>query len=449
MVCRSLFAFFCVFAFVACDGKSAEQADPFSPQSPDSAALGGAQAHSARVGASAVEPFRSESKYAAQLAPCALAQNAQQSCTLERLPLIGMEQVYPSVDDIMDRVLVSHQWMGQRFEEMLHALPSDVRVLMNPVTAIVLAEDIRPSYYWSLTGAIYIDAYHLWQTAEEKSTFSDFVSFSSAEQALSPLPFQAWWRYVKDDDFAFRIGGSWDETTRDVEANRMRLAAVLFHELAHANDYFPPAHIDELEHSWSVVDARAKMQAQRASEALYNQAPLTSQVMFDVAQVIHRQAGHAELSAVMSAEEVGMAFQMGLANDDYAYVSRFEDVAMLFEETMMLRHFGVQRDVAYLTPAEDSAALDCDDYRVAWGMRTRIADPAIAPRAQLVAQALMPSRQWQAFFAELPPAQFLSFGSGWCQSLLVGNDAAAMAEPTHARLPAGGYLQQRLYPHAH
>lgn len=445
MVCRSIIVCVIFFVLAACESDTAGEADASHAQSPSNVSLGGAKLPSARVGADAVQPYRSDSDYAQQLVPCALAEQPQQSCTLDRLPLIGMDSVYPSVDDIMDRVLVSHQWMGQRFEAMLHALPADVRVLMKPVTAIVLAEDIRPSYYWSLTGAIYIDAYHLWRNADEKSTFTEFVTFDNGAQESTTLPFHAWWRYVKENDFAYAMGAGWEDSQRDLDRSMMRLAAVLFHELAHANDYFPPTHIEQLEPGWTVVDAREQMRAQRASTALYDLSPLASPVMQNMAQAIHRQAELTGDNANMSAEEVGLAFQMGLANDDYAYISRFEDVAMLFEETMMLRHFGVQRDVAYVTRATSVADADCDDYKVAWGMRTRIADPAVSPRAKLVAEALMPSRQWQGFFAELPAAQFLSFGSGWCQSLVVGNDAAARAEPTHPSLSTEGFTQQRLY----
>lgn len=444
MVCRGITLLLLALALIACgsgnarlDHSEARSANPGLPR-------GGETRPRAAVGLQGVQPYRSDGPYAEQLRPCVLAERESQSCSFAQLPLIGMEHAYPSVDDIMDRVLVSHQWMGKRFEEMLYALPADVRVLMRSVTAIVLAEDVRPSYYWSLTGAVYVDGYHLWLDSDEKSTFANLLIDDALISANDQLPFYAWWRYVKEDDFAYRIWGDLDADVRGTEQALLPLAATLFHELAHANDYFPASQIPSINASWTVVEARSHVEASRVSEALYQSAPLVSPLMHRVAGAIHLNKKLVGDDATLTAEDVGLAFQMGLANDDYAYISRFEDVAMLFEETMMMRHFGVSRDVAYLTRPLDEAAAGCDDYAVAWGMRSRIAADGIKQRALQVAQQIMPSRQWQVFFDELSPAQFLSFGSGWCQSLVVGNDAAAAAEPAHRRLSERGFTQRRL-----
>lgn len=425
------------------EGTVAEPAD--SSRAVVDMSLGGEKAHAAMVGMRGVQPYHANGPHARHLRECALADNEGDVCAFSQLPFVAMEHAYPSVDDIMDRVLVSHQWMGERFEQLLHTLPADVRVLMGSVTAIVIADDIRPSYYWSLTGAIYLDGYHLWLTPEERSTFSSLRISAIPNEKHSALPFHAWWRYVKDDDFAYRMWGDWDATERDIEQAVLPIAATLFHELAHANDYFPADELRSIDRSWTVARARAELEPVRASAALYHSAPLHSEVMFRVAAAIHRQAPLTGSDAKMVAEDVGLAFQMGLANDDYAYISRFEDVAMLFEETMMLRHYRVQRDVAYLHPAAVPENAQCDDFLVGWGTRNRIADVEVRPRAQLVAEAIMPSRQWPSFFAALPAPQFLPFGKGWCQSLLVGDDQAAAASPTHQSLSAGGFTQQRLY----
>lgn len=407
--------------------------------------VGGEKRPTEMVGKQGVQPYRTHGPHARYLRSCALADDEQGACTFSQLPLIAMETTYPSVDDIMNRVIVSHQWMGQRFEQVLHALPADVRVLMGSVTAIVIADDIRPSYYWSLTGAVYLDAYHLWLTPEERSTFANLHISADPNHSDADLPFHAWWRYVHEDDFAYRIWGDWQATERDLDAIVLPLAATLFHELAHANDYFPPDQVRAIDPAWTVVDARERLKAERASETLYQTAPLTSEVMFRVAAAVHRHEALAGDDALLTAEDVGLAFQVGQANDDYAYISRFEDVAMLFEETMMLRHFGVHRDVAYLHPAAVEGQAQCDDYLVGWGMRSRIADSAVWPRALKVAEAIMPSRQWEQFFTQLAPPKFLAFGQGWCQSLIAGNDDAAAASPTHPSLSARGFVQQRLY----
>jgi hypothetical protein len=85
----------------------------------------------------------------------------------------------------------------------------------------------------------------------------------------------------------------------------------------------------------------------------------------------------------LTALEVGEAFELDIANDDYAYASRYEDVAMLFEEAMMKYLFSIDRDIAYTNrPATGS---NCDAYRVAWGVRGRLGDSDVKARAALYA----------------------------------------------------------------
>ncbi|MCY4012719.1 MAG: hypothetical protein OXG82_08400 [Gammaproteobacteria bacterium] len=69
----------------------------------------------------------------------------------------------------MSRVLVSHRWMGDSLQELLERLPGDVRMLARSLTAIVIASDIRPAYYWPRTGALYLDAEYFWRTPEERA----------------------------------------------------------------------------------------------------------------------------------------------------------------------------------------------------------------------------------------------------------------------------------------
>lgn len=440
---RSIINLLTVFTLIGC-GSGSARSDLADINSPDSnLSLGGETRHSAAVGLQGVQPYRSDGPYAVQLRRCALAEGELQSCAFTDLPMLGMQHVYPAIDDIMDRVLVSHQWMGQRFEEALHELPVDVRVLMKPITAIVLAEDIRPSYYRSVTSTLYLDGYHFWLSSDEKSTFADLLISGDSSKAAGSLPFHAWWRYVKEDDFAYRLWGDWAADKRDIEQTVLPLAATLFHELAHANDYFPPEYLQTIDLEWTVAEARAHLQSQRVSEALYRRAPLNSPLLERIAGAIHLNVELTGDDATLTADDVGLAFQMGIASDDYAYISRFEDVAMLFEEAMMVRHFEVLRDVAYVHLPSDESDPGCDDYLVAWGMRNRIADARVRPRALQVAQAILPSHQWQSFFDELPPAQFLTFGSGWCQSLIVGNDAAAAASPVDGDFAKSGFSPRR------
>ena len=57
----------------------------------------------------------------------------------------------PTFDRVMDRVVVSHRWMGERLEEVLRRAPDDLLRVLGAISAIVIDADVRPSFYWPLT----------------------------------------------------------------------------------------------------------------------------------------------------------------------------------------------------------------------------------------------------------------------------------------------------------
>ena len=98
-------------------------------------------------------PYVANGPHADDLRPCLYpGQAGEQSCTMARLPFIGMENSAPTVDDLMSRVLVSHRWMGDNFKTVLEMLPTDIRLLARSLTGIVIASDIRPAHYRPYTG---------------------------------------------------------------------------------------------------------------------------------------------------------------------------------------------------------------------------------------------------------------------------------------------------------
>ena len=78
------------------------------------------------------------------LIDCVILLRQEAGCSLDTLPLIGMVAEDPSVDEIMQRVLVSHPWMGSRFREILEKMPAEMLLIMRGVTAIVISYDIHP-----------------------------------------------------------------------------------------------------------------------------------------------------------------------------------------------------------------------------------------------------------------------------------------------------------------
>jgi len=67
--------------------------------------------------------YNSNSPYADNLVACVYSNTLDSSCTLAKTPLIAEEvkssSAAPSITNIMNRVVVSHRWMGDRFKDFL------------------------------------------------------------------------------------------------------------------------------------------------------------------------------------------------------------------------------------------------------------------------------------------------------------------------------------------
>ena len=365
-----------------------------------------------KSGLDQVEPFLSEGPYAAVLKDCATVTQTKRSCRLSTLPPIGLDTENPTLDDILARVLVSRPWMGVRFEQLMEQMPEDMYRLMRGVTAIVIGENIRPSYYTTMTGAIYLDAANLWLTQAEKSVISRAPDYRS--EFSDPMAFRSFWRYTRGDEDAYRHYGLSSTTDRQLTDIIIPMASLLFHELAHANDLFPPSVYESVDTNQRFAAMANSIASERLSTHLTVNNGLESNEMFHLASILFRGSTPTSSDKQTTATAVGGFFEPDKASDDYAYSSQFEDLAMLFEEAMMKHHFGIDRDIAFVTaPAH---ATHCDDYRIGWGVRNRIGTNRVKARAEWVTQALLPGSDYSDFFEQLPAPQYLEQGRGWCSS---------------------------------
>ena len=142
--------------------------------------------------------------------------------------------------------------MGERFSQMLDVLPDDIKVLLGAVTAIVIDDDIIPSYYWGLTGAIYIDPRYLWLSPDEANSITQQEDFRSSFS--SELIFIEASRYVLNGEYASNDIALDSGQSRTIAGITYRFAGLLYHELAHANDYFPPALRDTVNINLPILD---------------------------------------------------------------------------------------------------------------------------------------------------------------------------------------------------
>jgi hypothetical protein len=156
---------------------------------------------------SRVYPYRASSPYANDLVPCTYdaAQRNDTLCSLSRLPFLAQQTggAPPTVEQVMDRVLVSHDWLGRNFETFLRTqdVQGDFRRMLMSTTAIVLGTQVRPSFYWAATGAIYLDADNFWLTPAERDTVSEVPDFRSDFDR--DLAYSGVWRYVQNNQSIF------------------------------------------------------------------------------------------------------------------------------------------------------------------------------------------------------------------------------------------------------
>ena len=373
-----------------------------------------------------LRPARPGAPYADVLVGCARpydreGDNTFNECTLEQLPLLGQSGAALTVNDVLERTLVSHDWMALRFEQTLRQLPDDLLQLFGGVTAVVIGSDIRPSYYWLSTGAIYLDPASLWLTIEERNTISrepDYRSDFNAELSFDSLA-----RFVRNGNYAWSNPSlSGPGSDRPLSSILAPMASLLFHELAHANDYIPPSAQTNLNPDWRLPEAATQLQDENVSAHLHSTYRLNSELMMDLAEVAYQGRPASESEKALTAQEVGLEFASDAASDDYAYVTSasrqlfFEDTAMMFEEVMMQYHFGITREVAFTDrPEQDS--VYCEDYIVRWGERGRVGNPAVRPRAALVTALLLDRTNIQPYIDALPPSQAMATGIHWCASL--------------------------------
>lgn len=369
-----------------------------------------------------IYPYIEDTPYAPVLVVCANAKEPHESCHLTTLPTIAMSSPQVSIDDVMERVLVSDDWMGLRFRQLLEVMPEDLITLFGAVTAIVIDKDIRPSYYDPVTGAIYIDPLYVWQTQEELSVINLKHDYRAA--FASPMSFRSLWRLTRNgrsvDDYQLTPEGS-----RNLSDITVSAASLLFHELAHANDFLAISNYDTLNLSDTFYAAVVSQAEEFPSQLLTTQYKLESTVMNDLADILYLGVSPSEAYTLMGPAEVGENFQADRASDDYAYASQFEDLAMLFEEAMIKIHFDVDRDTAFSSaPGENGG---CEQLIIGWGVRNRIGEPSVKARAQFVFEAIYPDRDFSAELNSLPDPTQLPTGVGWCNYL--NPDAVQSGKP--------------------
>ena len=314
-------------------------------------------------------------------------------CSTSTLPFIGQETSSPSVNQIMDRLVYDESWVADRFEIVLERMSQEELNLFRSVRVIVITNEVNPSFYMPYTATIYISPFHLWQTEEELDTINTPTDARAGNS--DPLNFVPTFRYLTaDSEMAYRthsevqqVYGGGDRTADEAFYATVE---VLYHELAHAIDFFPAARVAELAQSEDSFfqNVPALVTSVPSAETHAHEGGLQSQTLKDAAAVLFLGAVDSFGIADLSASEVADELVGDVANDFYNYTDQFEDFAMLFEELAMRRYQDLYREV--LVVDTDAAGGYTCEATVALSQIGRIEDDDVSERALLAANAILP-----------------------------------------------------------
>ena len=365
-----------------------------------------------------LQPYNSSGPYAGDIVDCVKANSIKSSCDFLTLPLISMNGTQPTIDQIMDHVVVSHAWMGDRLRSLLEIMPNDILLMLRSATAIVIDDSIRPSYYSLTTGAIYIDPAYLWLTNDEKAVISKHADFRS--DYGSDLSFKTMKRYVINNQLAWQnysLDGTEERTLNDI---LIPTSALFFHEMAHTNDCILPViqagPVPGFNYYDNIINATGGHCLQ---DDLFLVSHLHSQIWHNLALVLYHGYWSTADERALTPTEVGTEFATDVASEFYSFSSGWEDFAMLVEASLMKKNFNADADIA-VVPYFDT--FDCATALVKWGQRGRIGDPNVLVRAQMATSLVLPEVDMTTFFGSIPAPTQIPVDTSYC---LIGFSPAA------------------------
>jgi len=363
------------------------------------------------------EVYRAQSPYANVLQQCVNLASTEDSCLVSDLPFIGNGADTPTVDQIMDRVLVDEPWMGQRFEQILTQAPDDIRLLMSSITAIELVGDTPGNQYRIWSGSLRMSAHPLWLTDSEKNTM-DFSDNSDSRFATALQLRHTWSNNlggIAYDEFNRRASLRQWNGERDFDQILLSFVDGLYHELGHAASYVSLNDLNQLDENQTALNATYRTGAD-LTKLLVEQLPLNTEVLRPLAKSYYARVETSSEIEALTASEAASLFNADGAVELYSYFSDGEDFATLFAATMMKYHFSANKTVGFSAKPDNTDT--CDSFNLVWGAYDRLANPTVANRAHLVSDLIFSDRvDLNDFFLNLPGSQReIQSGTSWCMS---------------------------------
>ena len=332
----------------------------------------------------------------------------------------------------MDRLLVTHDWMGERFEQLLDAAPANLRAMFASTTAILIGSNVRPSFYTTLTGAIQIDPVYLWLTVPEKRTISVKEDFRT--DFGSEIKFDFYRRLAIGNKRMAEYFNLEDDSERELGDIYLSLYRLLYHELTHANDFVPWYEIDDVDNTKSIYQAIQSIESEWVSPQFVAQYPLVGEELKNLANVKFRDAEPTVVEKTILADYAGSLMGDDGAMIFYSYSSIREDLATLVASSMLKFHYNVTTNIAYLNLPNDPENFSCDELIVDWGVVNRVAGHRVVPRAKEAVRRIVGFSDLLEEFFESGIGQETSMriGESWCDNYQV--DPVMAADILRARV---------------
>jgi len=377
--------------------------------------------------------------YRDTVAECALKYyNERKYCSLSKLPFIGMDTANPTIDDLLNRVVVTHRWMGERFEQVLRYMDEEMLkitlLLSRSITAITIGNNIRPSFYTSGASMIFLDPLRIALTEEENSVINQAPDYRSGFG--DSFQFTGAWRYVSEQgEYLYNLTLG-ERTLGDVHNY---LARLLFHEFAHANDFFPHHIVTNLSCRANIGtcanpplgllaeanllslkfgyprEGHCELRTRNEVPTVTGDYHLASTNLNTYACVRYGGRTIPDAAKTWQAADMGGWFEADVANHSYSYLTRYEDVAMLTEAVLIKYLLNGDMDVGYI--AAPRQELVVAESPVTWGTRGRIGNANVKRRAHHLMDTMLPDVIPDSFFDNLDAERPMEAGCDWIDNL--------------------------------
>jgi len=220
----------------------------------------------------------------------------------------------------------------------------------------------------------------------------------------------------------------------------------MYHELAHANDFFPSSSWATLNRDETILATAQRISDETGfkSDQLKSTLPLLGEEMYALAQVRFHGTDATNTQKSYQPSDVSTFFSAEKAPQFYNYSSIREDYAMLFDGFMMKTRFGISRDVAITNLPKSSG----ETYIVNWGQRGRIGEENIKPRVLYAVSHILPEvNNVESLVNKLPSPIMMNVGESWADNLVISpsNNNRSTLNKVSAKLNEKRFIQHNFY----